>query len=606
MPKKIKIKDALRFKSTKNAIQFNHVSSTSFYRPGIAHYYEMVPGQKVKLDLQHMLRFDPLIKPFLGSCRFKYHVFFVPFRTVDLAANDYFADALHTWSDGSNASVVSTDRYVEMGVLQQMFGTPEFYGLAEIISSASGVPYDFRYGRDYYSLTPKGIQFMKLLNQLGYQVSFSEDDVRVKRSLYPLLSWLRIYHDWFYPEAYSFNASYVLASNFLESNSPLTRNLLYNESIFSTSAPRVLFQLIDSTLTFAYDDSYFISAFDNPGGPNNGTFSRFKITDPLNGDDFVTNDGNDTGYSDDGGAGLTNTNGSLGTISQFGINLLNSLSNYLRRHQLAGSRAIDRFLARFGFTNTPEKFDRSVLVGRNYVDVPIGDVMSHSDTSGAVLGDYSGQGASNANGIQFSYENNSVDYGALVVTYSVIPVSNYCQGESRDVLRLSKLDHWTPEFDGRTVEAIPKSMLLVSPDPSLPFGVLNTAGAVPYAFMPIYGAYKSGFDRVSGLFRPRLVLDGNGAPQTYDVYKNWHLMRMIPYEEDLIEHNVNSVRSLDRGQYNRVFYDTNEDAIDNMFVIVRIAQVNTDNMYNLFDDYNLIHDDDGKDVEIRQPGATMS
>ena len=135
-------------------------------------------------------------------------------------------------------------------------------------------------------------------------------------------------------------------------------------------------------------------------------------------------------------------------ISEYALTALKSLTDFMKRNQLAGSKAADRYLARFGKALTSEQLGRSVYLGASMQDIQIGDIMSTSDTvngnAGEQLGAYAGKGISYGNG-HFDYE--TKEYGMFITVCSIVPKVGYFQGIDRTVKHLSKLDFYMPEFD---------------------------------------------------------------------------------------------------------------------------------------------------------------
>ena len=455
---KIKSKSAMPPKTRKAPILHNHVTTSKFCRPGIAFFKEMVPDHDEVFDLASVVKMEPLIHPYLGSANLNIHAFFVPYRTINAAYNDFIADAPHTWANNT-ASIVSTDRRVSTDALIQCF----LQNAYSIQNSNPNDAYDFWYtgetsGRVF---TEYGKNSYKLLCSLGYKL-IPDDDV-LQLNANPLLCAARVYLDWFYPGAY-YPIDYVITLKaFLENNSSTSYDISNNAE--GISVLNAIFGLWNHCF---YGMDYFTSAFDSPTNTNI----------PSLGSNFTLKDQSDIKPTSSTYHRITN--GVLGVnsnayntpiytgsgtsvplrITQYGLELLNSVSNYLRRHQLAGFRSIDRMLLRFGFTNTPDKFNRSVLVGQRSIHVDVSQVDSNSDTTGANLGAYAANARANTGEpLTFEFKNHSTDYGLFIITYNVMPDTGIVQGIRRMNLNVDKLDHWTPEFDGRGVDAIAKSEL---------------------------------------------------------------------------------------------------------------------------------------------------
>lgn len=241
-----------------------------------------------------------------------------------------------------------------------------------------------------------------------------------------------------------------------------------------------------------YDSDLFVSAWDTPNQPNVGNYSDFKLVNidtvsqiyqnvsgtgyPYNANPgFVTNNSSIVGLSEDnniGGANAPFISGAVsgGTtrtlpapISEYLLHGLHALTDYMKRHQLAGSRAFDRYLARFGKALPAEKMNRCNYLGAAMQDIQIGDVMSTSDTvsaagMGAQLGAMSGKGISYGNG---HFEVSTDEFGYFIILTSIVPATGYFQGIDPQVMRTTKLDFFTPEFDSLGVEPIKAANLYI-------------------------------------------------------------------------------------------------------------------------------------------------
>lgn len=595
---KIKVKTALPPKTRKAPIYHNHLTTAKFTRPGIVYFKEVVPDQDVDIDVVSVFKMNPLYKPLLGSARLNLSAFFVPYRTINVAFNDYITDAPHTWSDNT-ASLVAADRAIANDAFIAVFKQPAYSTLLTNTTS----PYDIWFSNETYPrvLTDFGRHSMKLLNSLGYKV-FPYEDETIVHNANLLLSAARIYLDWFYPGAYYPIDFVITLKSFFENNNSNKYNILNN-----SEGSTILNGIFHLWYVSYYNQDYFNSAFDEPSGVNTNLLeSTFNIPDP---NDLHVNAANKTGFVTNGSTGMHNnihkaaaltagSNTAPLRVTQFGLELLNSISNYLRRHQIAGFRSIDRLLARFGFTNSPEKFNRSVLVSQSSIKIDIGTVFSNADTSGAGLGNYAGQMSGSSNEpFHFTYKNNSVDYGALIVVYNPMVDTSYCQGERRLNLNLDKLDHWTPEFDGRGMDAIAKSEVIVSPKESDEMGALDLG---VFGYTPRYSHYKFGFDTLSGDF----ILN-----KRIDFESVWYLQRLLDNNiaASNVRHSLSQMSTEDCTQYFRLFADTDaKDALDYIRLIFRVQEQCTDHMLPVYDDYMLNHDDNGKFVDIHNQGSTVS
>ena len=295
---------------------------------------------------------------------------------------------------------------------------------------------------------------------------------------------------------------------------------------------------------------------------------------------------------------LASTNGGT-RITQFGLDALKALTDYVKRHQLVGARALDRLYARFGKSLDSAKLDRSSYIGAQNIPLQFGDVMSHAATQDDFLGSYAGKGI--AYGADGNFEFSTDEYGYFVIISSIVPQIGYYQGVDRTNLHLGRTDFWTPEFDQIGNQAIAK-MELISPmnpyaeinedtqsgDPGN-FATLDTVEGI-FGYTPRYSEYKIGRDKLTGDFR---YASKNGVGDTSSA---WHLFRNVGAYADqgpaYLKHNRYFVTGDDWAQYNRVFNYTNS-GVDKFYMIHTFNVTSNSPMHSLYDTYKFENEDEG-------------
>lgn len=632
--------------STKFDLSHVHLTTSNFMELTPIYVKEMVPGEKINCNIETFSRMNPLPVPTFGRANIKNRAYFVPARTIFRAFNDFITDAPHTPSDNVTTyagSLVSTVPTVTNKALLEAFIDVNYYYSGGSHTNPQGMHWD--YGMDVvasgsssivdytvlnadstttnYQLTTVGRQCMKILESLGYKVNFNMNDTTVYSAL-PLLSFAKIYTDWYFPSAYTNAAEYAYLQ--LLCNADTGNGVALNK----VDVGRIL-----QMCYICYDSDYFVSAFDNPSGPGMGKVSDFKLSNL----DYVANartttlyDYGETGYvTNNSGTNTADnriggcsapfispyvraaTSGVLNTpISQYLLHSLHALSDYLKRHQLAGSRAFDRYLARFGKGLSAEKMNRSVYLGCQTIPIQFGDVMSNSDTEGAALGQYAGRGIaySSDNG-DFSFETD--EFGFFVVVSTITPATGYYQGINRStgVKHISKLDWFVPEMDSLGCQPQTSDELYISYDGSSPLASVDVHSHV-FGFVPRYAEYKVPFDQVTGNFRYKSAagagLESNGSAA-------WHLMRTFDDDDfqvpdgngglvksvDAMVHSLDFVYSRgDMTQYDRIFYYP-EGGFDNFTIVHNFDIASWAPMKPLYDSYDF--EDKGKKVTLEVNGV---
>lgn len=634
-------------KNKKNKLDLSrdHITTSDFFQICPTFIQELVPGQSINVKAATFTRLSPLVNPMYGRCRIVNRAFFVPYRTIMDGWNEFITDTPYR---GQIISQPITLRYQD--IISVFIQTPGHYTTVVTQTPGITVPYDFSIFQGtslkYYNFTDKGRKIWKILQSLGYKFepryywNQSSSTTIGKVSALPLLSFLKIYSDWYQNQAYR--------------NDLMDK--ITNSGVLTIANLDDLFSLVSDA---QYDKDYFTSAWDNPNSPNAQKYSGVEITDPtltLNnnpyawGTDYnpvVTNKYNDfvvqshdsslsldvTGTTElgdsvtgtaEGSATVSNStsitpNGapylgmgtqgisSAGVTSWFGIKALRSLTDYMKRHQLAGALAMDRMMARFGSKPSDAALRRSVYIGKQTADIQISDVMATAsgETTGTAasstaaakskLGDYAGKGVGYGDG-SFKYETN--EYGVLIIVSVVMPKIGYVQGESRFVNHLDRLSFFTPEFDNLGVQAIAKKELKALYHDAEYAATTNNLDGV-FGFTSRYAEYKTAFDNLTGDF---------AVPSRNKTLNSWHLFRLIGGDDsgNPPQHNA-AFCTGNQSQFDRIFAYT--DSNYDHFINIHHFEVTTyAPMSKLFDDYEFEEDDhnEGRPVSIDINGTQLN
>lgn len=575
---KFKIKTAVD-NYTKLDLGCDHISSANFMQFNVAYSKEMVPGEKLSVNMETFTRLAPMPVPTFGRAKINNRAFFVPFRTIFPGWNDFITDTSHVNANG-NAVIVSSVPTISAINLSNCFtgSASEFYGAYSQTVDGEDTPYDYGDGRNKYKLTAFGRQTMKILESLGYKFVIGSQDTTTFSAL-PLLAIAKVYCDWYYPSAYTADTIFSNVESIFKQDTGLSAYSLTTDDLNN------IFSLLRYV---CYDSDYFVSAWDNPTTPNTGAYSAVTMSD-ITTDTFRINTG--TGY---GTPVVTQSNGNQpGVVSQYALTALRSLTDYMKRHQLVGARALDRYLSRFGVTLSAEKLNRSIYIGNSSSGLQFGDIMSQADTEGAQLGDYAGKGIG-YDKVGFDY--NTDEYGMFIIISTIIPNTGYYQGLNRTVMHKSKLDFWTPEFDNLGTQAIAKGELYV---PQKFEGFNGTFGGLTtgvFGWTPRYAEYKVGRDMLTGDFRYDTINTGQEA---------WHTLREVDYTtSENIAHNRLFTVGQDSDQYSRIFYNTDADAADKFNVIYHFEVGSQSPMKPLYDTYEF--EDQGKEMVVDVNGVKMN
>lgn len=595
--------DKLRINSavdTRTQMSFltRHQTTAGFMEFGIAHCTELVPKQPYKVKQSSFVRLEPMPIPTNGSIKINNRAFFVPYRTVWSPFNDFYSDVNGVNSVGapqtySNAPTISDniliDIFDDLAYSTQVLegATPDF-----VIIGSDGT-------ESKRSFTKLGKHYYKILRQLGYAIDFNQQNTSFVHCALALLCAAKVSYDWYAVTAYAMDIRYTQVQAIFE------RNTTYSLSKLDVLA---LLQLLD---TVHYDSDYFTAAWDNPNMPNDGASSAYRLVDITNGS--VANDkravfaGAVSGAAGVGAdnapilAGDRNSSNptTLGYVSQYALTALKSLTDFMKRNQLAGARTLDRYLSRWNVKLSSDKLDRSYYIGNKREAVLIGDVTSTSDTSGANLGAFAGKGIG-YNEYTFDYTNDE-EFGMFFVFSTIVPEVSYYQGEAAHNMRLTRTQFFQPEFDNLGVQAINKRELYCPLDGNLTRGISSWNDQV-FGFTPRYADYKIQLDKVTGDYVVPSLSVGKDS---------WYIGRDMsrfvdgdaPVPFDNLAHSIVFTEGKDATQYNRIFYNTSSD-VDNFNVSHVFEVTTTFPGKSLFNTYEF--DDKGETVNIDVNGVKVN
>lgn len=467
----------------------------------------------------------------------------------------------------------------------------------------SKVTYDFFFGGKFYQFSSTARRFYDLLISLGYRVSFRYAGSAgayyfsdsTPKSAGKLLAFVKVYLDWYYPAQYSQSSSLQMLFYGVSSNG---RQI----------SPDELMAI--ANIDFAcYDRDYFTSAWSNPAGPTVSD-SQYSLVDTS----VATRGGSDNYRDRVINYDVTNSHGSkngtptvvpastganaITNLSYYMIESLRALSNMMRRHQLAGYRAIDRYLADRGYKISDDRISRSYWLGSQTYDAEIGDIMSTADTEGAPLGEYAGKGIAytDQEGNNLFKLDNSEEFGFFIIISSIVPETGYVQGEMRENLHLNRLDFFQGDFDNIGTQPIQVSELFYDEGMKsfADYSVMDSdPGDQVFGFTPRYAEYKIGYDFLTGDF---------AIPSRREGMDSFHLYRLFK-DGDLDSINQGFCVG-ENEQYDRIF--NNVDPSYDHFYMDHYIFINAYRpMKSLTDVYDFEHSD-GHELSVDANGTIIN
>lgn len=633
------------------------ITTSDFFKLKPIYIKEVLPGEDVDIDVTSLTRLAALQKPMYGDVKINLKSFFVPMRVVFPRWNDFISN-----TNGDNSVVTHVPTFSNKDILTMMFQahSPEFnaytsgtsipyvvsqWVTGEDLTSAATTSdhvlttkYDFylpikrtddsdNYHTYGFAFTALGRRFYDILLGLGYNINFfnfNDSNYEGKDQVYsamPLMSYCKIYSDWFT------NSQYGVTINTMQA----TLNTMANENAVTTAQLEILANLITYV---TYDRDMFVSAFDDPTSPNDskGTLENIEFVD-ITQDVQEYNNRNkvEQGYPNSSETPqLTIASQSVEDyyeygITQYALDSLRKLTNYVRRNQIAGVRALDRYYARYGYQLTSEKLVRSQLLESFNMSVDIADVLSTADTvsgsNGMQLGSYAGQGIAGGDNMHIRY-NSDGEFGFLIITMNVMPYVKYFEGLQPHCSHIYVSEFYTPEFDGLGADIIPQKYLfnnVILPSgltfptdvpgqvvPKVPQtdkqAVSNYDPNGTYGFLPRYYDKKTNpYAIVSGDFRFESRNTGLDA---------WHLLRKINTQfmnDTQWQHSETFTNgTADREQYDRIFQDAT-GYYDNFITVFNFRVKSYKPVKRMFDDWVLDENDSEhhREVSLNEGGTSV-
>lgn len=180
-----------------------------------------------------------------------------------------------------------------------------------------------------------------------------------------------------------------------------------------------------------------------------------------------------------------------GTIQQLWT--ANRLEQFRMRIQLAGKRFIDQIYQLFGVKVPDARLQRTEILGHVKFNIAVSDILqtSQSDIDSS-LGSFAGQGMSTGSRHLCHYK--ADEPGLLLILGSVRPTTSYVEHTNRLIFKKDYYDFANPMFDNVGVQAIMNNELCYRPGDNSVFGYSPRR----------YAEYMTGHSSIHGQFKTSL------------------------------------------------------------------------------------------------------
>lgn len=465
---------------------------------------ECIPGDKINLGCDTLVRFAPLVAPVMHRMDVTTHYFFVPNRLV--------------WENW------------ETFIVNESTG-----GIPFITIDAALTPEENRF-IDYMGICP-------FANSGGQT---TPDNV----SAIPFAAYQKIYNEYYRDQNL---VTEVTAADLTDGDN--TANL---SNLLTLRKRAWEHDYFTSALPFAQKGT----AVDIPLGDvnlkaswNSGPTINPRFVDAANlsvsGDiTQVIDAGKSSGFSIDNNGSFPQVYDPDGTLEVGSTTITDlrrafKLQEWFERNARAGIRYIENILAHFGVRSSDKRLQRPEYITGSRSPVIISEVLQTSETSGTAQGGMAGHGVSVGNGYVGTY--NVEEHGYIIGIMSIMPKPAYMDGIPKTFTKTDPLEFFWPSFANIGEQPILNKELFA-------YTALKEG---TFGYTPRYAEYKFMSNRVAGDFRSTLYFWHvsrmfTGLPslnQTFIEMNEDDVMRIfaVDMEDNLyihILHKIKAVRAM--------------------------------------------------------------
>lgn len=439
---------------------------------------EMLPGQSTEVEIESIVRMQPLVAPILHEVNGTIHLFFVPNRLL-------MDDKDHGW-----------ETFLTGGASGEETVALPLWDFTEDIENY-GIPSKY-YLADYFDI-PVGTQIPSVDKPIGF----------LQRA------YNFIFNEYYRDQNY-------MPEVLLTNNKILNR--CWEKDYFTSALPAQQRGVapafpLSGTLPVEFANGYFMLN-DNQGEnfyPQVGTLvgNTYDVGRLMYNLGLRTNDNklHLVGFAEDNTAtysmesnpikGSVNLSGAA-TFNVSDLRLTVQVQKFLERNMRAGARYTEFLQAHFGVSPSDARLQRPEYVGGCKFPVVISEVMQTSATD-----DVSPQGNLAGKGLSADFSEVSrftaPEFGYLVGIMSIMPRAMYSQGLDKKFSRKTRLDWPMPEFAHLSEQAVLNKEIFLSSDAETNAGV--------FGFQGIFNEVRASQSRVRGGMR--------------DTLSYWHLGRIF-------------------------------------------------------------------------------
>lgn len=425
------------------------------------HIQEVIPGDRIEMSTQQMLRMMPMVAPVMHEVNVTMHYFYVPNRIL-----------WNNWEDFITGG--------DSGLDSPLLPTVNMFDLAQSEHLREGTLADYL-GLPTSPRTP----------------NFSDD---VDVSILPFLAYAHIYNEYYRDQNLQEDIIENLAiSDGLNNIGDIEEILLlrrraWNHDYFTSALP---FAQKGNPVRMPVDGQAPI-VFNSDDLENNPqvVYNDDGVPQPASNlsttnDGHLQNDGNGISFLDNSKQLLADLGAGISTTITDLRNAF-SLQRWLERNARAGSRYNESILANFGVDVGDARINRPEYLGGGKSPMLISEVLQTSETEGSPQGNMAGHGLNLGGNRMFNYF--CREHGYIIGIMSIMPKTTYQQGVPRHWSKFDKFDYYWKDFENiGEQEILNKEIYLGLEDNQDTFG-----------YIPRYSEYKYQPSTVHGYFRSSL------------------------------------------------------------------------------------------------------
>lgn len=193
-----------------------------------------------------------------------------------------------------------------------------------------------------------------------------------------------------------------------------------------------------------------------------------------------------------------------GTIND--LRLAMAHQKWLEKNARGGTRYTEHIRAHFGVFSSDKRMQRPEYITGVKKPVTISEVLNTTGTTEAAQGTMAGHGVAAIRGTQKGFF--CEEHGYIMGIMTIRPSALYCQGIPKHFLKRSADDLFYPDYAHIGEQEVDVRELYAY--------VTDVGVSTPFGYLPRYAEYRTQPNRVAGQFRPGKPLDYWVVPRVFD------------------------------------------------------------------------------------------